>query len=184
MPPSDRHQQPLRLPREVAASTRKQAERRGISFNAYVLQALEEKLDRDRDRAREGEDRRGARDKAREPRGLGLGLRSLGTPEPAPAPPPLEQPQVVVKVSGAAAEEAPAGGLVAGLVAFVLAAPVFSREQHKRRALEVLQAQSSSPQAREQLASQFSAQLERALAEQAPARPRPHIGRIGSLFQR
>lgn len=181
---SERHQQPLRVPRELAGAVKKQADRRGISFNAYTVQALEEKLDRDRERSDLAEDRRRARDKPREPRGLGLGLRSLSPAEAAPPLPPLEQPAVVVKLSSGAGEEAPAGGLVAGLVAYVASAPVFSREQYKRRALEVLQAQGSSPQAREQLASQFSAQLERALAEQSPARLRPQIGRIGSLFQR
>lgn len=178
MPPSGRHQQPLRLPHKVAEQLRRQAGRDGVSVNAYVLRAVKAQLRADGvDTERERDTPKRDRDRDA-PQGLGLSRTRRPEPEllptfeeeaPAPAP-------VVVNVGGAATA-ASEGSLLEGLAAFVMNGPLFSRDQRKRTALDVLKA---TPGERDQLAQQLEALLETKKAQQA----RPSFGTaIGSLFR-
>ena len=173
MPASDRHQQPLRLPREVALQAQRQAKRRGISFNAYVLGSLETRLSADKDRP---EERRAPKEKDA-PRGLGLRLLSR-PPAAEDLPPPPEPAAPVVVNVGAAGPSAAGGDVTSALAAFIRSGPAFDRERRRRTALEVLRAHGQTSAERAALTERLDA----ALAEPAPARTSLGTG-IGSLFR-
>ncbi len=176
MPPSDRHQQPLRLPRDVAAKAHRQAGRRGISFNAYVLSALEAKLKDDREQAEDRPARKSDRDA---PQGLALSRTRRPEPELVPSFAEETSAPVVVNVnpmSSAAGQ----GSLLEGLASFVMGGPSFSRDQRKRQAQDVIKGQDRPAAEREKLAEQLEALLKERKAQQARSLGG---GVLGSLFR-
>lgn len=178
MPPSDRHQQPLRLPHKVAEQLRRQAGRDGVSVNAYVLRAVKAQLradgaDIERDTPRRDRDRDAPQ---------GLGLSRARRPEPEALPVLDEAPApVVVQVNTRDSAAAAQGSLIEGLVAFVLSGPRFSQEQRKRQAHDVIKAQEKPAAERDQLAQQLEAALTEAKKSELG---RSSLGGgIGSLFR-
>lgn len=163
----------------MAAQTRRQAERKGISFNAYVLRALEEQLRADKDQE-PVKDRRGRDREA--PRGLGLG-RARGPAPELPPPALAEGPApVVVNVGAPGTTTGATGDLISALCVYVVGGPMFERERRTRQAKDILRAQpGQTPEERQRLEELF----EGALREDKKQAQRPSLpSSIGSLFAR
>lgn len=144
-----RHQQPLRLPLELAGRLRETARRKGISINDYAQFAIEAKLDAD-DEARRQRlmDRRFLQREVDSAAPRGLGLRPIAAPAPAPAPPVAEPQPVVVNVGGGTTSTGPDDPLIKRLAIFVANGPAFEREKRRRTAEDMLKASCSGDEAR------------------------------------
>lgn len=151
MPPLDRHQQPLRLTRDLAERLRKAAEERGETINQYAKSAIEAKIDADEARV----NLRTSEKQARSPKTapvLGLGIRKAMVAAEAPPPRPItDSPApVVVNVGGAVT---PAGtDLIARLAVFVTTGPDYMKDQRLRQVVDVLKPSCQSDAEREDLA--------------------------------
>lgn len=183
MPPSDRHQQPLRLPRDLAKRLHSIAEQRGETINQYAKSAIEAKIDADEAREHLRTSEKQARTAKAAPV-LGLGIRKSMAAAEAPPPRPFaDSPTpVVVNVGGAVT---PAGSdLIARLAVFVTTGPEYMKDQRLRQAVDMLKPSCQSDAEREDLARRLDAAIAERSGQAKTAATGGRGWSPGDLFKR
>lgn len=182
MPPSDRHQQPLRLPRDLAQRLHKIADEKGETINAYAKRAIEEKIDADEARRSLRESEKQARSPKTAPV-LGLGIRKALTPEAPPPRPIADSPTPVVVNVGSAV--APAGAdIITRLAVFVTTGPDYAKDQRLRQAVDMLAPSCGSDAEREEMGRRLDAAIAERSGQQAKSAPVARGWDVGQLFRR
>jgi predicted DNA-binding protein len=182
MPPLDRHQQPLRLTRDLAERLRKAAEERGETINQYAKSAIEAKIDADEARRSLHTSEKQARAAKAAPV-LGLGIRKPIVAEAPPPRPFADSPTpVVVNVGGAVT---PAGSdLIARLAVFVTTGPEYLKDQRLRQAVDMLNPSCQTDAEREDLARRLDAAIAERSGQTKTAATGGRGWSPGDLFKR
>lgn len=160
MPPSDRHQQPLRLPRDLAKRLHAIAEEKGEAINVYAKRAIEEKIDADEARRSLRESERQARSPKTAPV-LGLGIRKAMVAAEAPPPRPFaDSPTpVVVNVGGAVTPSGSDVTFARLAISINKGTSEYERERRLRQTVDLLRDSCQSEAECEEMARRLDAAL-------------------------
>lgn len=159
MPPLDRHQQPLRLTRDLAERLRKAAEERGETINQYAKSAIEAKIDADEARRSLHTSEKQARAAKAAPV-LGLGIRKPIVAEAPPPRPFADSPTpVVVNVGGAVTPSGSDVTFARLAISINKGTSEYERERRLRQTVDLLRDSCQSEAECEEMARRLDAAL-------------------------